>query len=228
MKEARLEQQKHAPPRNLQVSIRQPDKMTLQPWPDLPYVRGWIQQTRQAWRVLTAGGDHAEAYLQAGIDAAKAKSDAEFDATLESLQCNVEAYAMAEEKVAVELCICFPQSLQRDLSIVRERRLREGRGALLGRQLLAWALRRYCKDEVRDRNTARKAMASLLAAVRRTPPARAAFDRLVQAIRGNLAMEGGEELKESETLDILESTFDALPDFKSGAPSRAGPKQQNF
>ena len=92
MKEAKLEQQKHAAPRNLQVSIRQPDKMTLQPWPDLPYVRGWIQQTRQAWRVLTAGGDHAEVYLQAGIDAAKAKSDAEFDAALESLQCDVEVY----------------------------------------------------------------------------------------------------------------------------------------
>ena len=91
---------------------------------------------------MTAGGDHAEVYLQAGIDAAKAKSDAEFDATLESLQCDVEAYAMAEEKFAVELCIRFPRSLQRDLSIVRERRLREGRGALLGRQLLAWALRR--------------------------------------------------------------------------------------
>ena len=89
------------------------------------------------------------------------------------------------------------------------------RKALLGRQLLAWALRRYCKDEVRDRNTARKAMASLLAAVRRTPPPRAAFDRLVQAIRGNLAMEGGEELYESETLDILESMYDALPDFRS-------------
>jgi len=26
------------------------------PWPELPAVKGWLQQARQAWRVLTAGG----------------------------------------------------------------------------------------------------------------------------------------------------------------------------
>ena len=84
---------------------------------------------------------------------------------------------MAEEKMAVELVAKFSQTLQRDLTIVREKRLKEGRPALLGRQLLSWALRRYCKDEVRDRNTARKAMGSLLSAVKRSPPSRGQYDR---------------------------------------------------
>ena len=96
----------------------------------------------QAWRVLTAGGDHAERYLQQAIDGARARTDPEFDQVLEELWCNVDSYLMADEKFAVELVARFPQSLQRDLTIVRERRLKEGRPALLGRQLLAWGLKK--------------------------------------------------------------------------------------
>ena len=163
--------------------------MTLAPWPELPFVKSWLQQTRQAWRVFTAGGDRAERYLQQAIDGARARTDLEFDQVLEELRRNIDAYLMADEKFAVELVARFPQSLQRDLTMVRERRLKEGRPALLGRQLLAWGLRRYCKDEVRDRSTSRKAMSSLLAAVRRTPPARGQFGRLVQAVQTNRSME---------------------------------------
>ena len=62
---------------NLVISVRQPDKITLQPCPTLPGVRAWMQGTRRAWRVLTSGGGHAEAYLEKAIEAAKAKTDAE-------------------------------------------------------------------------------------------------------------------------------------------------------
>lgn len=96
----------------------------------------------------TAGGDHAELYLQEAIDGARIRSEIEFEDRLEHLKCNVDSYLMAEEKMAVELVSKFPQTLQRDLTIVREKRLKEGRPALLGRQLLSWGLRRYCKDEV--------------------------------------------------------------------------------
>ena len=67
----------------LVVSVRQPEKMNLMPWPTFPQVRGWLQHVRQAWRVLTSGGDHAEAYLERAVDIAKAKSDAEFDSLLD-------------------------------------------------------------------------------------------------------------------------------------------------
>ena len=101
-KEVRLAELAQAAQPNLHVTIRQPEKMTLQPWPELPYVKGWLQNTRQAWRVLTAGGDHAERYLEEAVIAARsAKSDAEFDATLERLRCNVDTYVMAEEKLSL-------------------------------------------------------------------------------------------------------------------------------
>ena len=85
----------------LHVQVRQPDKMTLAPWPELPFVKGWLQQTRQAWRVLTAGGDHAERYLQQAIDGARARTDLEFNQVLEELRCNIDAYLRADEKFAV-------------------------------------------------------------------------------------------------------------------------------
>ena len=81
---------------NLHVTVRQPDKMTLQPWPEMPFVKGWLQNTCQSWRVLTAGGDHAERYLEEAVIAARAKSDAEFEVLLEKLRCTVEGYFMAE------------------------------------------------------------------------------------------------------------------------------------
>ncbi len=58
-------------------------------------------------------------------------------------------------------------------------------------------------------------MDALLAAIRRSPPTRAGFHKLLQAIQSNLALEGSELLGESELLDKLEQMFDAIPDFKS-------------
>ena len=126
---------------NLVVSIRQPDKMILQPWPTLPGVRAWMQGTQQAWKVLTAGGFHAEAYLEKAVEAVKAKKDAEFEAKLEDLRCNVDAYLTAEEKLAMVILLRFPDWLQRELSVLHEKRRCEGLPALISRQLLAWGLR---------------------------------------------------------------------------------------
>ena len=175
----------------------------------------WLQHARQAWRVLTSGGDHAEAYLERAVDIAKAKSDAAFDSLLESLRCDVDSYITAEEKLAMEIVTRFPEWMQRELSVVRERRRREGLSALIGRQLLAWGIRKFCRDEVRDRNTARSAMASLQDALSKAAPATHQFRRLIQAIESNLGLESAEDMSDDEVLDILENLLEMILDFKS-------------
>ena len=83
--------------------------------------------------------------------------------------------------------------------------MREGRPALLGRQILAWGLRRYNPDETRDRNSARSAMTSLRDAVRHQPPPRSRFRRLLQAIESNLSVESADDMSATETLDVVET-----------------------
>ncbi len=84
----------------LVVSVRQPEKMSLMGWPTLPQLRAWLQHLRQAWRVLTSGGEHAELWLEKAIDLAqKVKVDTEFNAKLEELKCDVLDYVTAEEKL---------------------------------------------------------------------------------------------------------------------------------
>ena len=74
-----------------------------------------MQQTRQAWRVLTsADGDHAEQYLEKAVDVARAKTGAEFDTLLETLKCDVDSYITVEELLAMEIVIKFPDWLQRE------------------------------------------------------------------------------------------------------------------
>ena len=171
---------------NFIVSVRQPEKITLQPWPSLPGVRAWLQYTCQAWRVLTSGGDHSESYLRRVEDGAKVKTDTEFAVVLESLKCEIPEYLTAEEKLSLELTLRFPEYLQRELSLMREQRRQEGLPSLIGRQLLAWGLRKYCRDEIRDKNTARSAMSSLRDSVAKSAPGRQQFRRLLQAIESNL------------------------------------------
>ena len=72
--------------------------------------------------------------------------------------CDCLDYLTAEEKMALELVAKMPDNSQRDLSVLRERRRKEDLPAYQGRQLLAWGLRRLCRDEVRDKNTCRSAM----------------------------------------------------------------------
>ena len=85
----------------LVVTVRQPEKMSLLGWPTLPQLRAWLQHLRQAWRVLTCGGEHAELWLERAIDLAqKTKSDTEFG---DKLRCDVLDYATAVEKLALEL-----------------------------------------------------------------------------------------------------------------------------
>jgi hypothetical protein len=182
----------------LVVSVRQPDKITLTNWPSFPQMQGWIQSTTQAWRVLTSGGDHAEAYLGRAMEVAKVRTDDEFAARLEELRCDVNEYIAAEEKLALELLQKFPDAIQQELAVVREKRRRDSLPALVGRQLLAWGLRRFCRDGVRDRNTARNAMQSLRDAVKKSPPGRAQYRRLFQAIQVNLNKESAEDMGEEE------------------------------
>ena len=58
-------------------------------------------------------------------------------------------------------------------------------------------------------------MEALLSAVRKSPPNRAGFNKLLQAIHTNMALEGSELLGESELVDKIEQMFDNIPDFKS-------------
>ena len=199
----------------LVISVRQPEKVSLLSWPTLPGLRAWLQHLRQAWRVLTSGGEHAELWLEKAIDLAqKIKVDTEFNAKLEDLKCDVLDYVTAEEKLALELVSKFDDRLQRELSVLRERRRRDGLAALGGRQLLAWSLRRFSRDTVRDKNGCRQAMTALRDAVRSNAPVRNQFPRLLQAIENNLSLESAEDMTQAEILDCLEQLMDQVPDFK--------------
>ena len=61
-----------------------------------------------------------EAYLEKAVKAAKAKTDTEFEAKFEYLRCNVDAYLTAEEKLAMEMVLRFPDWLQQEPSVLRE------------------------------------------------------------------------------------------------------------
>jgi len=125
----------------------------------------------------------------------------------------VPSYATAEEKLSLALSRILPEHLQRDVSIVKDNRLRDGKPALLGRQILAWGLRKYNRDEIRDRNSARQAMTSLRDAVRTQPPPRSQFRRLLQAIESNLSIESAEDMACTEKLDVIETLLEQVPDF---------------
>ena len=60
LREARKQEHGMVAQPNLVVFIKQPDRIQLEMWPILAQQRNWRQKTRQAWRVLTSGGDHAE------------------------------------------------------------------------------------------------------------------------------------------------------------------------
>lgn len=136
--------------------------------------------------VMTFGGDHAELYAQENTDSVRIESGIEFHDRLEQLRCTVDGYLVSKEKMAVELVSKFPRHCTGSFPAVATR-LHEGRPALLGCLLLSSALCRYCKDEVRDR----KAIRGLLAAIRRTPPCRGQYDKMLQAVQANPALESG-------------------------------------
>ena len=69
------------------VSIKQPGRISLNPWPTLPLVRSCLASTYQAWRVLTSGGHHAEFYLERAEQAARS-SDQQFKEQIEALMCD--------------------------------------------------------------------------------------------------------------------------------------------
>ena len=75
-------------------------------------------------------------------------------------------------ETGLELVVRMPDSLQRELSVMRERRRHDRHPALIGRQLLAWGLRRFCRDEIRDKNTARAAMQTLRDSIKKSAPGR--------------------------------------------------------
>ena len=110
----------------------------------------------------------------------------------------------------MEVVLRFPDWLQRELSVLREKRRREGSPALLGRQLLAWGLRKYCRDEIRDKNMARSAMNSLRDAVKKAALNRLQFRRLLQAIETNLGLESLEDMLDAEVLDRHYRGLDGL------------------
>ena len=156
---------------------------------------------------------HAERYLERSIDAAKARTDEEFGLVLESLKCDCLEYLTAEEVRAMEVVVRMPDNLQRELSVMRENRCRDGQPALIGRQLLAWGLRLFCRDEIRDKNTARAVMQSLRDSITKAALVRSQFRRSVQALESNLSLESAEDMSEAEILNILETLLDLVPDF---------------
>ena len=78
------------------------------------------------------GGESYSSHLEKAVAAAKARTDAVFKAKLEDLRCTVDAHLTAEEKLAMEMVLRFLDLLQRELSVLREKRRREGLPALLG------------------------------------------------------------------------------------------------
>ena len=79
-----------------------------------------MQHVRQAWRVLTSGGDHAERYLERAIETdRKPKTEEEFESMVEAMVCDCLDYLTAEVKMALELVAKMPDNLQRDLSVLR-------------------------------------------------------------------------------------------------------------
>ena len=98
--------------------------------------------------------------------------------------------------------------------MLREHRRRDGLAALDGRQLLAWSLRRFSRDDVRDKNWCRQAMTALPDAVRSNAPVRSQFPRLLQAIENNLSLESSDEMTQAEILDCLEQILDQVPDLE--------------
>ena len=95
LREARKQEHGMVTQPNLLVSIKQPDRIQLDMWPSVAQQRNWCQKTRQAWRVLTSGGDHAEQYIQKRIDAAKSRNDEDFSTALEQLRCDIPSYGTA-------------------------------------------------------------------------------------------------------------------------------------
>ena len=68
---AKLQSRQMSAQPNLSISVKQPDKVELEPWPTLPNLRPYLQNTYAAWRILTGGGDHAESYLRLAESKAK-------------------------------------------------------------------------------------------------------------------------------------------------------------
>lgn len=99
----------------------------------------------------------------------------------------------------MEIVLRFPDWPQRELSVLREKGRHQGLPIVIGRQLLAWGLRK-CRDEIRDKNTAHSAMNSLRGAIRKSPPGRPQFRRLLQAVENNLVLESAEDMSDEEML----------------------------
>ena len=117
------------------VSIKQPDRISLNQWPSLPQVRSYLASTYQAWRVLTSSGDHAEFYFERAEAAARG-SDQQFKEQIEALMCDEPKYITAEEKLGSELFQKFPEHMQREYAILRDQRRQEKLPAYMGRQML--------------------------------------------------------------------------------------------
>ena len=58
-------------------------------------------------------------------------------------------------------------------------------------------------------------MASLRDAVRKQPPNKSQFCRLLQALEANLAMESAEDMSSAEISDMVETLLELVPDFSA-------------
>ena len=211
-REARANNAEIATPPGVYVSIKQPDRIDLSAWPTLPAVRSYLANLYQSWRVLTAGGDHAEWYLEKAEKAARGTEE-QYKEAIEALRCDEPRYLTAEEKLGAELLRRFPETVQKEYAIVRSQRRQDKLPAFMGRQLLCWGLRKFSRDQIRDSNSARNSLNALRNSVKKGPPGRGQFPKLLQAVEENLCMESSGEMTEGEIRDILEDMFASVPDF---------------
>ena len=197
---------------NLMISVKQPDNIELEQWPQLPNLRPYLQNTYASWRILTGGGDHAETYLRLAEQKCKGPERL-FREQLEDCFCSDARFSLAEEKFGSEFQRKLPMPMQKDLAILSEERRIAGLPGLSGRQKFCWALRHCSKDDLRDQNAAGNAMQALRDAVRQCPPTRSAFKKLIQALDSNMTMESAAEITEAERLNLLEDMMSVIPDF---------------
>jgi hypothetical protein len=170
------------------IQVRQAEKADVPSWPNFPGLRAYLQSVYAGWRVLTAGGDYAEEYLRRAEAAAKG-SETDHTIALEDCACDEAAYALAEEKLGLELMRKFPENIQKELANLKEQRRLGGLPTFTGRQILCFGLRHFYRTTDDYENTAaQEAMVALRDAVKRQAPQRSQFNKLLQAVDSNMSL----------------------------------------
>ena len=196
------------------IQVRQAEKADLPQWPSFPGLRAYMQSVYGSWRVLTAGGDFAEEYLRVAEAAAKG-NESEHQIALEDCACSEASFALAEEKLGLELIRKFPDAIQKELANLKETRRLEGLPTFTGRQVLCFGLRHFYRAADDFENTAaQEAMIALRDAVKRQAPQRGQFAKLLHAIDSNMSLPSSLEFNEAEKLKHLENILKIIPDFR--------------